>query len=128
MCRQFGVGQATFYIWSKKYAHMGVSERRELRQLRDENTPLERLVADLTLDKQILSDVVKKSFEVGVTPSTAALDFRTLPVECAACLRKLPRQGDSAREEFPAANCRTSVSVRSFVIAPGTRSFPMMDR
>ena len=60
VCRQLGVSQATFYNWKKKYAHMGVSELRELRLLRDENAQLKRLVADLTMDKQILSDVVKK--------------------------------------------------------------------
>ena len=60
ICRQLGISQATFYVWKKKYAHMGVSELRELRVLRDENARLKRLVADLTLDKQILSDVVKK--------------------------------------------------------------------
>jgi len=60
VCRQLGVSQATFYVWKKKYAHMGVSELRELRMLREENARLKRLVADLTLDKQILSDVVKK--------------------------------------------------------------------
>jgi putative transposase len=60
ICRQLGISQATFYVWKKKYAHMGVSELRELRLLRDENARLKRLVADLTLDKQILSDVVKK--------------------------------------------------------------------
>ena len=60
ICRQLGVSEATFYGWKKKYAHMGVSELRELRQLREENARLKRLVADLTLDKQILSEVVKK--------------------------------------------------------------------
>ena len=45
-----------------------------LRQLRDENARLKRLVADLTLDKQILTDVVKKSFEAGETSGTNALD------------------------------------------------------
>ena len=60
ICRQLGISQATFYVWKKKYAHMGVSELSELRLLRDENARLKRLVADLTLDKQILSDVVKK--------------------------------------------------------------------
>ena len=60
VCRQLGVSEATFYLWKKKYAHLGVSELRELRQLREENVRLKRLVADLTLDKQILSDVVKK--------------------------------------------------------------------
>ena len=62
VCRQLGVSQATFYNWKKKYAHMGVAELRELRQLREENDRLKRLVADLTLDKQILSDVVKKMY------------------------------------------------------------------
>ena len=60
ICRQLGISQAMFYVWKKKYAHMGVSELRELRVLRDENARLKRLVADLTLDKQILCDVVKK--------------------------------------------------------------------
>lgn len=60
ICRQLGVSEASFYVWKKKYSHMGVSELRELRQLREENARLKRLVADLTLDKQILTDVVKK--------------------------------------------------------------------
>ena len=60
ICRQLGVSEASFYVWKKKYAHLGVTELRELRQLREENARLKRLVADLTLDKQILSDVVKK--------------------------------------------------------------------
>ena len=68
VCRQLGVSQATFYNWKKRYAHMGVAELRELRQLREENDRLKRLVADLTLDKQILSDVVKKSFKAFATP------------------------------------------------------------
>ena len=46
---------ATFYNWKKKYAHTGVAELRELRQLREVNNRLKRLVADLTLDNQILS-------------------------------------------------------------------------
>ena len=58
ICRQLGASEASFYVWKKKYAHMEVSELRELRQFREENTRLKRLVADLTLDKQILTDVV----------------------------------------------------------------------
>lgn len=60
VCRQLGVSEATFYQWKKKYAHLGVAELRELRQLREENSRLKRLVADLTLDKHILTDVLKK--------------------------------------------------------------------
>jgi putative transposase len=49
VCRQLGVSEATFYIWKKKYAHLGVSELRKLRSLEDENARLKRVVADLTL-------------------------------------------------------------------------------
>ena len=60
VCRQLGVSEATFYAWKKKYAHLGVSELRRLRQLEDENARLKRLVADLTLDKHMLSGPAKK--------------------------------------------------------------------
>jgi putative transposase len=60
VCRQLGVSEASFYLWKKKYAKLGLSEIRELRQLRDENARLKRLVADLTLDKHILNEVVRK--------------------------------------------------------------------
>ena len=63
ICRQLGVAEATFYVWKKKYAHLGVAELRELHQLREENARLKRVVADLMLDKHILTDVVKKSSE-----------------------------------------------------------------
>jgi len=60
VCRQIGISEATFYTWKKKYADLGVSELRKLRQLEDENARLRRIVADLTLDKQILQEVVRK--------------------------------------------------------------------
>ena len=60
VCRQLGVSEATFYIWKKKYAHLGVSELRRLRSLEDENGRLKRLVADLSLDKHILSEALRK--------------------------------------------------------------------
>ena len=60
VCRQLGVSEATFYVWKKKYGQLGLSELREMRQLRDENARLKRLVADLTLDKHILSEVLRK--------------------------------------------------------------------
>ena len=53
VCRQIGISEATFYTWKKKYADLGVSELRKLRMLEDENARLRRIVADLTLDKQI---------------------------------------------------------------------------
>jgi putative transposase len=60
VCRQMGVSEATFYVWKKKYGQLGLTEIRELRQLRDENARLKRLVADLTLDKHILGEVIRK--------------------------------------------------------------------
>ena len=60
VCRQLGVSEATFYTRKKMYADFGVSELRKLKQLEDENARLRRIVADLTLDKQILQEVVRK--------------------------------------------------------------------
>ena len=61
ICRKMGVSEATFYRWKKKFHGMGVAELRRLRQLEEENRKLKQLVADLSLDKQMLQDVVKKS-------------------------------------------------------------------
>ncbi len=60
LCRQLGVSDATFYAWKKKYAHLGVSELRRLRQVEEENNRLKRLVADLSLDKHMLSEALRK--------------------------------------------------------------------
>jgi len=59
-CRQLGVSEATFYLWKKKFAHLGVSELRRMRQLEEENRRLKSLVADLTLDKHMLSEALRK--------------------------------------------------------------------
>ncbi len=58
--RQHGISEQSYYRWKKLYGSMDPSEARELRQLRDENTKLKRLVADLSLDKAMLQDVLKK--------------------------------------------------------------------
>lgn len=60
VCRKIGISEAAFYNWKKKYGGLGVSELRELRQLKEENSQLKKLVADLSLDKQMLQDVIKK--------------------------------------------------------------------
>ncbi len=60
VCRKLGVSEQTFYRWRQNYGGLGVSELRELRQLRDENSRLKRLVADLSLDKHILQEVLSK--------------------------------------------------------------------
>lgn len=62
LCRQHAVAEQTYYRWKKQYDGLGVSELRELRETRDENKRLKRLVADLTLDKQMLQELLKKKF------------------------------------------------------------------
>jgi putative transposase len=60
VCRKLGVTEQTFYRWKRKFAGLGVAELRRLRQLEDENRRLKQLVADLTLDKHMLQEVVRK--------------------------------------------------------------------
>ena len=60
VCRKHGISQQTFYLWKRKYAGLGLSELRELRQLREENAKLKRLVADLSLDRHVLQEIVAK--------------------------------------------------------------------
>jgi len=60
VCRKLGVSEQTFYRWKRKFAGMGVSEVRRLRQLEEENRKLKQLVADLSLDKRMLQDVLSK--------------------------------------------------------------------
>jgi putative transposase len=59
LLRKYGVSQATFYAWRKKYGGMSAAEAVRLRQLEEENSRIRRVVADLTLDKQILQDVLE---------------------------------------------------------------------
>ena len=61
VCRKQGISQATLYNWKWKYGGLGISELRELRQLKEENARLKRLVADLSLDQEMLKDVIEKS-------------------------------------------------------------------
>ena len=60
ICRKMGISDQTFYRWKKKYVGMGVAEVRKLRILEEENRKLKQLVADLSLDKQMLQDVLRK--------------------------------------------------------------------
>ena len=60
ICRKLGISDATFYNWKKKYSGLGPSELRRLKQLEEENAKLKRLVADLSLDKAMLQDVVRR--------------------------------------------------------------------
>jgi len=60
VCRKMGVAEATFYNWKKKYSVLGVSDLRRLKQLEEENRQLKKLVADLSLDKHMIQDVIAK--------------------------------------------------------------------
>jgi putative transposase len=60
VCRKLGITEQTFYRWKKKFAGMGIAELRRLRQLEEENLKLKQLVADLSLDKHILQEVLSK--------------------------------------------------------------------
>ena len=60
VCRKAGISDATFYNWRKKYAGLMPSEMKRLRQLEDENAKLKRIVADLSLDKEMLQDVIRR--------------------------------------------------------------------
>ena len=60
ICRKHGISQQSFYLWKKKYAGLRLQELRELRQLRDENAKLKRLVADLSLDRHVLQEIIAK--------------------------------------------------------------------
>ena len=59
ICRKMGIAEQTFYRWKKRYGDLGVSEIRRLKQLEDENRRLKGVVADLTLDKAMLQDVLR---------------------------------------------------------------------
>ena len=60
ICRKAGISQATYFNWKKKYAGMMPSEMKRLRELEQENAQLKRIVADLTLDKSMLQDIVRR--------------------------------------------------------------------
>jgi putative transposase len=69
-----GISEATSYVWKKKYGGLSLAELRELRHLRDDNSKLKRLVADLTLDRHVLQEIVKKSSERGEAPGSRPVE------------------------------------------------------
>ena len=60
LCREHGISSATFYKWRSKFGGMDASLMARLKELEDENTRLKRIVADLSLDKEMLQDVLKR--------------------------------------------------------------------
>ena len=62
LCREFGVSRATFYNWRKKFGGLEVDDAKRLKSLEEENRRLKRMVADLSLDKQMLQDVLSRKW------------------------------------------------------------------
>lgn len=62
ICRQAGISEQTFYRWKKQYVGLEVDQVRQLKQLQEENARLKKLVAELSLDKTMLQDVLSKKF------------------------------------------------------------------
>ena len=60
VCRRMGISEATYFRWKQRYGGLMPSELKRLRQLEEENARLKRLVADLSLDKEMLQDVIKR--------------------------------------------------------------------
>jgi len=102
LCRRLGVRDATFYAWKKQHAHPGVSELRRLRQLEEENSRLNRLVADRSFDKHMRSEALRKKVCSPPAAENGLAGFRT-PFRSVAC---------------------GPVVWRSSVGRPGSRPFP----
>ncbi len=79
ICRKLGVSEPTFYRWKKQFAGMGVVEIRRLNELEEENVKLKRLVADLSLDKTMLQDVLRRK--------VVAASARRFPVDTIGAAR-----------------------------------------
>ena len=94
-----GISEATFYNWKKKFGGMGVTELRRLRQLEEENQRLKRLVADLSLDKEMLQEVIKKSSEAGSEASGSAFSAGGLSYPCPRGMRT----ADAEQNRLPLA-------------------------
>ena len=71
ICRKAGISQATYFSWKKRYEGLTPPEMRRLKQLEDENTKLRKLVADLSLDREMLQDVIRREVQrdaLGISP------------------------------------------------------------
>lgn len=99
VCRKMGISEATFYNWKKKFGGMGVTKLRRLCQLEEENQRLKRLVADLSLDKVMLQEVIKKSSEAGSEASGGTFSAGGLPYQCPAGMRT----ADAEQNRLPLA-------------------------
>jgi len=62
LCREYGISDATFYNWKKKYGGMDATQLKRLKEMEEENRRLKRMYADLSLDHELLKDVLEKKF------------------------------------------------------------------
>jgi putative transposase len=92
LTRKLGISEATFYVWKKRFGKLGTPEIRELRHLREENAKLKQVVADLTLDRAVLQDVLKKSGKTSAAHDGVAAGAQGLAAQRTACLRDPRRQ------------------------------------
>ena len=81
LVRREGISEQTFYRWKKQYVGLEIDPVRQLKQLQEENQRLKRLVADLTLDKTMLQDVLAKNSEAFATPPSGSVPARGLQGE-----------------------------------------------
>jgi putative transposase len=129
VCRQVGISEQTFYRWKKDYGGMLPSEARELKQLRDENGKLKRLVADLSLDKVMLQDVVQKSSKARQAAGCRALldgALRHQPTASRAGRPVLPFESALRKPAGPldraaAARAGTGADARAVWLSPLAR-------
>ena len=84
VCRKMGVSEATYYRWKQLYGGLGPSELRKMRQLEEENQKLKRLVADFSLDKAMLQEVLAKKCSAWSTARGRPLGAGSLSGERAA--------------------------------------------
>jgi len=78
MCRNAGISLATCFNWKKKYAGLLPTEMKRLKQLEDENARLNKIVADLTLDREMLQDVIRRKPEAWLHARTGSRDVQRL--------------------------------------------------
>jgi putative transposase len=90
LLRRVGVSEQTFYRWKKQYVGLEVDQVRQLKQLQEENTRLKQVVADLTLDKAMLQDVLAKKSSALAASAGGGVSARQLPGERAASLQDSP--------------------------------------
>jgi putative transposase len=81
LVRRVGISEQTFYRWKKQYVGLEVDQVRQLKQLQEENTRLKQLVADLTLDKAMLQDVLSKNSRALAAPAGGRVPAWQLPGE-----------------------------------------------